>query len=437
MRQLTIHIPRGHGAEALEIAKSCDGSNLALSQAINESGETDVLVANVNNARVGEFLERLQELPDLRVTMFPSGVIVLKPPAGEAPEQVTDVSRRSSVEVFLAGLQSVGSWRGFLGYATIAGVVVWMGLFTNTNYLLVAAMLIAPFAGPAMNSAIATARGDGALLRRSVGRYFAALAATIFVTWLLSLLLDQRIATTLMVDRSQISAIAVLLPLVAGAAGALNLVQSERSSLVTGAATGMLIAASLAPPAGVVGMAAAIGRWDMMQSGLFLLLLQLAAINLSGWAVFRFYGKMTPAGIRFPRGKGSVVTLSLATTAAVLAGLLLWQFWTTPNLQRSSRSQRATAEIHEVIRNSGVADLIEANVRFTRANIAEQNSLLAVIYVQRKNGIAGTVSDADVKQQLTRAIQRRLLESGFNVTPLVDVTVLDSSAELPDALSSQ
>ena len=48
----------------------------------------------------------------------------------------------------------------------------------------------------------------------------------------LSLILRQAIATTLIVERSQISIVAVLLPLAAGAAGAINLVQSERSSLV-------------------------------------------------------------------------------------------------------------------------------------------------------------------------------------------------------------
>jgi uncharacterized hydrophobic protein (TIGR00271 family) len=430
MRQLTIQVPRGKGADALRIAKNCGGANLSLSQITNEEGEADLLTAHVDNVRVGELIEQLEELSQLRVSMFPSGVIVLKPPREEAPDQVTDVSSRSAVEVFLSGLQSVGSWRGFLGYATIAGVVVWLGLFTNTNYLLVAAMLIAPFAGPAMNSAIATARGDGTLLGRSIGRYFAALGVTIFVAWLLSMLLAQEIATPLMVDRSQVSSIALLLPLVAGAAGALNLVQSERSSLVSGAATGMLIAASLAPPAGVLGMAAAIGEWEMVQSGVFLLLLQLAGINLSGWAVFRFYGKITPEGVRFPRGKSSIVGASLAVTVLILASLLAWQFWSTPNLQRSSRSQRAAATIKQVVNGSGLADLIEANVRFTRADVPGQNSLLAVVYVQRKNGLAA--SDAELKQQLARGIQRQLLDEGFNVTPLVDVTVLDSSAQLPE-----
>jgi hypothetical protein len=48
--------------------------------------------------------------------------------------------------------------------------------------------------------------------------------------------------TSSMSSTSNVSAVAVLLPLIAGAAGPLNLVQSERSSLVSGAAVGMLVA---------------------------------------------------------------------------------------------------------------------------------------------------------------------------------------------------
>ncbi len=154
----------------------------------------------------------------------------------------------------MAGLQSVGSWKGFLGYAAAAGVVVWIGLYTNTSYLLVAAMLIAPFAGPAMNLAIATARGDITLLKRSLIRYFSALLVTILVALALSLILRQEIPTNQMVQTSELSSVALLLPLAAGAAGALNLVQSQRSSLVSGASVGMLVAASLAPPAGLVDL---------------------------------------------------------------------------------------------------------------------------------------------------------------------------------------
>jgi hypothetical protein len=132
-------------------------------------------MVHISNREVEGFLEQLQDLPKVHITLIPTGVMALQPPASEAAQQVVNVEERSPIEIFLSGLQSVGSWRGFLGYAAMAGVVVWIGLYTNTAYLLVAAMLIAPFAGPAMNTAIATARGDYQLLGRSLLRYFTAL----------------------------------------------------------------------------------------------------------------------------------------------------------------------------------------------------------------------------------------------------------------------
>lgn len=88
----------------------------------------------------------------------------------------------------------------------------------------------------------------------------------------------------------------------AGATGALNLSRSDRSSHVSGAATGMLVAAPLAPPAGTIGMASAIGEWDLVKSGVFILLPQLVGINLSGAVVFGLFG-LTPKG-RATHGAG-------------------------------------------------------------------------------------------------------------------------------------
>ena len=57
-------------------------------------------------------------------------------------------------------------------------------------------MLIAPFGGPAMNVAIASARGDLHLLKNSLARYFAALGVVVTVTGILSMLFQQTIATS-------------------------------------------------------------------------------------------------------------------------------------------------------------------------------------------------------------------------------------------------
>jgi uncharacterized hydrophobic protein (TIGR00271 family) len=426
VRQLIVQVPRGLGKEVLSIAKAHDGVNLACLEATGLEAALDLVLIHVSNRQVEDLLAALEAIPDLQLALIPRGVIALHPPASESPEQIRNVQARSPIEVFLGGLQSVGSWKGFLGYAVTAGVVVWIGLLTNTTYLLVAAMLLAPFAGPAMNVALATARGDRQLLKRSLWRYAVALAVSIGVAALLSWLFRQEIATSSMIARSQISAVAALLPLAAGTAGALQLMQSERSSLVSGAAVGMLVAASLAPPAGIAGMAAAIGRWDLVVNGVFLLLLQLVGINLSAAIVFRLYG-ISAQGARYKRGKKWVFPAVLAFTVVALAGLLTWQFSDAPNLQRSSRVQRANSEVQKVINQSNLAKAVESNLRFTRSDIQGQNTLLGDIYVQRQPTVR--LSNDEIRDQLTQNIQTHLLNQGFDVTPLIHVTVLEAPIE--------
>jgi uncharacterized hydrophobic protein (TIGR00271 family) len=425
MRQLFIQVPRGGGKRVLEIARSCEGINLAQLEGSNAEEAIDLVLIHVSNGQVEQLLSELEEISGLHVSFMPTGVMTLYPPPESAPQQVKNVEERSPIEIFLSGLQSVGSWKGFLSYAALAGVVVWTGLFTNTQYLLVAAMLIAPFAGPAMNVAIATARGDYQHLWRSVLRYVAALTVTVLVAASLSLILRQEIPTSLAIEQSQISAVAVLLPLAAGAAGAINLVQSDRSSLVSGAATGMLVAASLAPPAGIIGMAGAIGRWDLVVNGAFLLVLQLFGINVAATFVFRLFG-LTSQGTRYQRGKPNVFKIALLLSTIALIGILGIQFADSPELQRSSQAQRANTEVQNAIEAVGVAELVEANVRFTRPEIEGQNTLLCVVYVQRREDT--TLSDAEIQSQITQSIQQRLQAQEFDVTPLVDVTVLEPSS---------
>ncbi len=423
MRQLWVQVPNGQGKKVLSIAQAHQGVNLARFAVIDDKESQELVLINVSNKQIESLLNQLENIPHLHVTLVPHGIIALRPPASEAPEQIKEVQERSPIEIFLAALQSVGSWRGFLGYAGLAGVVVWIGLFTNTNYLLVAAMLIAPFAGPAMNTAIATARGDLTLLWRSLLRYFVAIIVTVFVAAALSLILGQEIPTSLMLTNSQISSVAVLLPITAGAAGAINLMQSERSSLVSGAATGMLVAASLAPPAGTAGMALSLGRMDIFMGSIFLVILQLVGINLSAAILFRFYGGLSSKGARYDRGKKWVFPVTLGITTLVLIGLLNWQFFNTPNLERSSRAQRATADIQQVVRDNPLVKLVEANIRFTRSNIEDQNTLLCILYVQRGSEV--TLSKEKISESLTSDIQNYIKKVGYDVTPLVEVTVFD------------
>jgi uncharacterized hydrophobic protein (TIGR00271 family) len=421
MRQLIVMVPKGRGREALEIAQSKEGVNLISLAGQGLERDWDVLLIHAPNRQLDGLMAELGHIEDLHATLEPRGIIPLKPPPGEAPDQVVDVTARSPLEVFLGGLQSIGSWKGFLGYALAAGIIVWIGLFTNTAYLLTAAMLIAPFAGPAMNLALGTARGDWILIEHSVLRYFASLAVCIAASLGLSLWIGQEIPTESMIRTSLVSSVALLLPITAGAAGALHLCQSERNSLVTAAGTGMLVAASLAPPAGVIGMALSMGDWGMVRSSAFVLLLQLVGINISGTIVFALFG-LSPEGVRYKRGRAWVRRGSLAATAAGLALLIAWQFWNEPELQRATQAQHIQQLVHQILEESPDVHLVEAIVRFTRAEIPGQNTLLITAYLQRRSGTDR--EDAELRAALALRIREAVRQHGFNATPLVDLTVL-------------
>lgn len=424
MRQLFIQTQGGSGAQAVQMAQSVEAVNIALLHTSPPDSGRDVVIAHVPNSAVGRLIDQLETLENCEVTLVPHAVITLKPGQPDLTEHATTVQRLSPLEVFLGGLQSVGSWGGFLAYAVAAGVVVWIGLFTNSAFLLIAAMLLAPFAGPAMNAALASARGDAPLLGRSLLRYVISILLTIAVTYIISLILGQDVITEQMAATGSISEVAVFLPLIAGAAGALNLVQSERSSLVSGTATGVLVAAALAPPAGLVGMTAAMGRWDLASDGLFLLVLQLVAINLSGAVAFRLLGVNVRNAV-YERGRRWIFPVAVVASALGVALLLVVQFAQPPYLQRSSIEQHAVAAIQDALDLRDDVYLAEARVTFTRPNISGQDTLIAHLTLQRNTTAASAEA---LRAELTPFLQQTLIAQQWNITPLVDIIILDPPA---------
>ena len=368
MRQLIIKIPEGHKERIHELVKKYEGKNT-----INLRGEEgDVFYINLPNKSVNNFLKDIDEFEKPEITLIPRGVIVLYPPAGDSPDQVADVKPKSSLEIYLGGIQSVGSMFGLVGYSIVAGIIVWIGLFTSTSYLLVAAMLVAPFAGPAMNAALATASGKKDLLKSSLSRYAIAIGIAILTSFLLTVIFPIVTLTPLMEQVSQVSKFAILLPLVSGFAGAINICQSERDSLVSGAAVGILVAASLSPPVGLVGAGIYMMDWQVVFSGLFRILLQLLGIHLAATLVFYFYGKVTPQGVRFL--KGNKMT-GLITTLVVIAGIgamMFWQFSQPPYLRKASMNTELVEELDKELGKLEYIKVLNKDVTFSNVQLNDR-----------------------------------------------------------------
>lgn len=420
MRQVLLQVRGGTGAEAAARAAEFGAATLSWWSGKGGDGEdVDLLSVAIENVALDPLLRALEDFGPLEASVPATGAFAFEPPAGQPSKQLVDVTSRSPIEIFLAGQQSVGSWTGFLTYAAVAGVVVWIGLVTGTAYLLTAAMLLAPFAGPAMNTAIAISSGDLDLLRRGVLRYVSGIAVTAAVCSLLTFVFGLHRISDLTSEVLTVSNVAVLLPIVAGIAGANHLVQSEHSSLVSGAAVGMLVAASLAPPAGGLGIAVALQRWDLVGPAAFQVALQLAGITLTASVVFRLYG-LTPGRGRFEHGRRGLLPVALTGLSLALGALLAVQFLTPTALQTSSLARTATEVATDVVEEDDRVALLEVASSTPTELLPGPLRLLLSVHVERSEGAAADPAalERDLEQRITDAVNAELLD----VAVAVDVT---------------
>ena len=422
MRQITIRVPKGKGKAALALAEAHDALIVSYWPAQGAQEETEMVAMAVENASVSAILNALPDLNPLSVTLDPHEILHFNPPISEASRQLKNLQPRSPVEIFLMGLQSIGSWRNFSIYAITGAVILWVAFYTNSVYLLIAAMLVSPFAGPAMNVALATATGDAYLFRKNLSRYAGAILITTALMALLSLIFNQGFMTDIMLGVGQLSAVAVMLPLAAGVAGAFNLIQSERSSLVSSTAVGMLVTASLAPPAGLLGVALVMQNWDLAVNCGFILLLQLIGINLAGSIIFRLFGLHTEV-LRDQRGHKWLFISALVVTVLSLGGLLFWQFSGSIQFQRISEETQITQAVLKTLQDSHLVAPIEVSADFTETEAYGENTLLVTVHVAREEGAER--SDERLRVELQQMIVDTIAATNDAAIPFVDIVIFD------------
>lgn len=416
MRQLIIKIQKGHKDEVLKSIEEFGGKNtIHLPQ-----DEQDVFFIFLPNRTVNNFLKRIDEYEEPEINLIPRGVITLYPPASESPEQVSDVQPKSPLEIYLGGIQSIGSVKSLIGYSFAAGIIVWIGLYTTTIFLLVAAMLVAPFAGPAMNAALATAAGKMPLLKSSIKRYGLAIGIGILASFLMTVIFPLETLTPLMVEVSHVSKVALLLPLISGFAGAINIVQSERDSLVSGAAVGILVAASLAPPVGLIGAGIYMMDWEIIWSSVFRIILQLLGIHLAATLVFYFFGRVTPGGVRFLKGNKKLTYLTTAIVTLGIGAMMVWQFSQPPFLRKASMNTELTEELDKELNKLDYIEVIGKDVNFTNTMINGNPTVSYNITVLPRDT---TFSESVLKKRIINHLKESIRYQEDNIYEVYQINV--------------
>lgn len=374
----------------------------------------------LRNERVGAFVEEVaSRLDDVQFLMSPHGVIPLRERLDDLDEHVADVSRRSTMELVVDGLQSIGSWRGMILYAFISGLVAAYGVIFDTVYLLTASMLIAPMGAPAMVAVIGVTLGESKMIRRGTIRFFAALGVATAAGALLGGLYGLRSPTPTMEEIAALSKWAILLAVAGGAAGAQALVRSERDSLVTATATGFLVAVALSPPAAVLGLSLPMmrGQYALLMS--FNLVLTFFGILLGGWLSLRFFG-VTPGDAPGRRGHKSMATAMVVTVLVLAGALTAWQARAAPDFQKADLTQDALQVTRDVVgKESRGFRLLDVRAVFLREepDWLEAEGLL-VRAVVHPTGAGGVVEE--LRTELEGALRHALP----GVEPFVDMVTV-------------
>jgi uncharacterized hydrophobic protein (TIGR00271 family) len=176
----------------------------------------------------------------------------------------------------------------FLAFMVLAAFIASIGIMTDSQILIVGAMVVGPEFGPLAGLCIALVQRRPPLALRSllalVVGFLLAIAATFVGTALLRATgtAPERLSAadhpaTLFIASPDV--FSFLVALFAGAAGILSLTTSKSSALV-----GVLISVTTIPAAANVGVAAAYGNWGDCRGALAQLLLNLGALVLAGTA---------------------------------------------------------------------------------------------------------------------------------------------------------
>jgi uncharacterized hydrophobic protein (TIGR00271 family) len=177
---------------------------------------------------------------------------------------------------------------GFLAFMILATLIAAIGILTDSQILIIGAMVVGPEFGPLAGLCVALVERRGALARRSARALLIGFPVAIAITIVAVLILrwtgaapgeiaaHSRPATYFI---SHPDTFSVLVALLAGTAGVLSLTTAKSGALI-----GVLISVTTIPAAGNVAVAVAYRDWTEARGALEQLLINLGCLVLAGTA---------------------------------------------------------------------------------------------------------------------------------------------------------
>jgi uncharacterized hydrophobic protein (TIGR00341 family) len=247
-----------------------------------------VAEAESTEAIMDAISQRLSHTEGFRILIVPLEGTIPRPEEPEENQQEKQSPRvgRVSREELYADLSGAASpslvYLSLVGLSTIVAAV---GLQNANIPAIVGAMVIAPFLGPNIALALATALGDYRLAKRAATSFMAGLGLSFVVSLAAGFIVG---ADTTIPTIAQVTNVwwgDIVLALASGIAGVLAFTTGISEALV-----GVMVAVALLPPWVTFGMLVGAGEHKLALNALMLFLTNAIAINLAGVGVFLIQG---------------------------------------------------------------------------------------------------------------------------------------------------
>lgn len=194
----------------------------------------------------------------------------------------------------------------FVSLVCLSTVVASIGLIENNVAVVVGAMVIAPLLGPNIALAFAASLGDVKLIWRALKTNLAGVGLTLVMSIVTGAVWPDRLQSSEILARTDVSLAGVALALASGAAAVLSLVTGLSSTLV-----GVMVAVALLPPAATLGMMLGSGQYSHAAGAALLLAVNVVCINLSAKLMFWYRGVKPRTWLEKSKARQSLAISSL------------------------------------------------------------------------------------------------------------------------------
>ena len=210
------------------------------------------------------------------------------PEVTQAPADSKDHGELPPVwELVEANIREGGEYPpSFFALLVIAGLIGAVGILTNSQILVVAAMVVGPEYGAIMATALGIDKRDRGAVRRGLTALVAGFALAVLATLVLGLLIRWSGRTPHLYELgirpvsdliNTPNVFSVVVAVLAGIVGVVSLTESRANALI-----GVFISVTTIPAASDMGLSAAYGSWSEARGSTFQLLLNVAVLIAVG-----------------------------------------------------------------------------------------------------------------------------------------------------------